>query len=68
MDKRTILNEEGIMNPYKIEMCVVDYTKDKEPLYKVKVYDKNDNIILSSNKVSKETAVKNIIDYCCVSI
>ena len=57
-----------IMNPYKIEMCVVDYTKDKEPLYKVKVYDKNDNIILSSNKVSKETAVKNIVDYCCVSI
>lgn len=68
MDKRTILNKEGIMNPYKIEMCVVDYTKDKEPLYKVKVYDKNGNVMLSSNKVSKETAVKNIADYCCVSI
>ena len=68
MDKRTILNKEGIMNPYKIEMCVVDYTKDKEPLYKVKVYDKNGNVMLSSNKVSKETAVKNIVDYCCVSI
>ena len=64
----TILNEEGIMNPYKIEMCVVDYTKDKEPLYKVRVYDKNGNIILSSNKVTKETAVKNIAEYCCVTL
>ena len=67
-NKRGLLKEEGTMSPYKIDMCVVDYTKDKEPLYKVKVYDKNDNIILSSNKVSKETAVKNIADYCCVSI
>lgn len=56
------------MSPYKIEMCVVNYTKDKEPLYKVRVYDKNGNVILSSNEVSKETAVKNIVDYCCVSI
>ena len=51
------------MSPYKIEMCVVDYTENKEPLYKVRIYDKNGNIILSSNKVSKETAVKNIADY-----
>lgn len=56
------------MNPYKIEMCVVDYTKEKEPLYEVKVYDKNGNVMLSSNKVPKEIAVKNIVDYCCVSI
>lgn len=56
------------MNPYKIEMCFVGYTKDKEPLYKVRVYDKNGNVMLSSNKVSKETAVKNIADYCCVSV
>ena len=56
------------MSPYKIEMCVVDYTEDKEPLYMVKVYDKNSNVMLSSNKVSKETAVKNIAEYCCVSI
>lgn len=56
------------MSPYKIEMYVVDYTEDKEPLYKVRVYDKNGNIMLSSNKISKETAVKNIADYCCVSI
>ena len=56
------------MSPYKIEMCVVDYTEDKEPLYKVRVYDKNGNVMLSSNKVPKEIAVKNIADYCCVSI
>lgn len=56
------------MSPYKIEMCVVDYAEDKEPLYKVRVYDKNGNVILISNKVSKETAVKNIADYCCISI
>ena len=56
------------MTPYKIEMCVVDYSKDKEPLYKVRIYDKNDNVILSSNKLSKETAVKNIAAYCCVTL
>lgn len=56
------------MSPYKIEMCFVGYTEDKEPLYKVIVYDKNGNVTLSSNKVSKETAVKNIANYCCVSI
>ena len=56
------------MSPYKIEMYVVDYSEDKEPLYKVRVYDKNGNIILSSNKVSKETAVKNITEYCCVTL
>ena len=56
------------MSPYKIEMYVVDYSEDKEPLYKVRVYDKNSNIILSSNKVSKETAVKNIAEYCCVTL
>ena len=56
------------MSPYKIDMCVVDYTEDNEPLYMVKVYDKNSNVILSSNKVSKKTAVKNIAEYCCVSI
>lgn len=55
------------MSPYKIEMCLVDYTEDKRPLYKVRVYDKNGNVILSSNKISKETAIKNIADYCCVS-
>ena len=56
------------MSPYKIEMCVVDYTEDKEPLYKVRVYDKNGNVMLSSNKVPKEKEEKNIADYCCVSI
>ena len=56
------------MSPYKIEMCAVDYTEDKEPLYKVRVYDKNGDVMLSSNKVSKETAVKNIAEDCCVNI
>ena len=56
------------MSPYKIDMCVVDYSEDKEPLYKISVYDRNGNVILSSNKLSKETAVKNIAAYCCVTL
>lgn len=56
------------MSPYKIEMFVNSYTEDKEPLYKVRVYDKNGNIILSSNVMPKETAVKRIAEYCCVAL
>lgn len=56
------------MSPYKIEMCFVGYTEDKEPLYSVIVYDKNGNVILSSSNVSKETAVKCIANYCCINI
>lgn len=57
------------MSPYKIDMCVVGYSEDKEPLYKISVYDKNGNVILrSSHKLSKEMAVKNIADYCCVTL
>lgn len=52
------------MNPYKIEMCFVGYTEDKEPLYKVRVYDKNGNVILSSNDIPKERAVRCIMEYC----
>ena len=52
------------MNPYKIEMCFVDYAEDKEPLYRVKVYDKNGNVILSSDSISKEKAVRHIMEYC----
>ena len=56
------------MSPYKIEMFVNDYTEDKEPLYQVKVYDKDGKIILSSNNVIKEKAVKYIAEYCCVAL
>lgn len=54
------------MSPYKIEMIVDSYTEDKEPLYKVRVYDKDGNIVLISNDNSKERAVKIIAQYCCV--
>lgn len=53
------------MSPYKIEMFVHSYSKDKQPLYKVRVYDKRGRIVLSSKDVSKEKAVKNIASYCC---
>lgn len=52
------------MSPYKIEMCFVGYTENLEPLYKVKVYDKNGNVIVSSNDISKERAVRCIMEYC----
>ena len=52
------------MSPYKIEMVMVGYTEDLEPLYKVKVYDKNGNVILSSNDIPKERAVRCIMEYC----
>ena len=52
------------MSPYKIEMCMVGYTEDKEPLYKVRVYDENGNVILSSNDIPKERAVRCIMEYC----
>ena len=52
------------MSPYKIEMCFVGYTEDKEPLYKVRVYDKDGNVILSSMDIPKERAVRCIMEYC----
>lgn len=55
------------MSPYKIEMYVNSYTEDKEPLYKVKIYDKNGKLIISSNVMSKEMAIKAIAMYCGVS-
>ena len=56
------------MSPYKIEMYVNGYTEDKEPLYQVKVYDKDGNTILNSDDMTKEKAVKSIVDYCCVTL
>ena len=56
------------MNPYKIEMFVSGYTKDKKPLYKVRVYNKRGHIVLSSKDVPKEKAVKNIAAYCCKAL
>lgn len=54
------------MSPYKIEMFVSGYTKDKMPLYKVRVYNKKGRVILSSKDAPKERAVKNIAAYCSV--
>jgi hypothetical protein len=54
------------MSPYKIEMFVSSYTKDKEPLYKIKIYDSDNNVMLESDDKTKEQAIKAIADYCCV--
>ena len=55
------------MSPYKIEMFVNSYTEDKEPLYKVRVYDESGSIMLISNDMPKERAVQCIAEYCCVA-
>ena len=41
------------MTPYTIEMCIVDYSKDKEPLYKVRIYNSDLNV----NQIVKNFAV-----------
>lgn len=56
------------MSPYKIEMFVNSYTEDKEPLYKVRIYDKDGKQIASTNDIPKERAIKAIANYCCISI
>lgn len=55
------------MSPYKIEMFVSSYTKDKEPLYKVRIYGKDGKLMASTNDIPKERAVKAIANYCCVT-
>lgn len=54
------------MSPYKIEMYVNSYTEDKEPLYKVRIYDRDGKLIANTNDVTKEKAIKSIANYCCV--
>ena len=56
------------MSPYRIEMFVSSYTKDKMPLYTVKVYSKDGKIIEIVGCMSKETAVRHIAEYCCVEL
>jgi hypothetical protein len=56
------------MSPYKIEMIVNSYTEDKEPLYKVIIYDKNNIVRLYSTDIPKEKAVQYIAEYCCVTL
>lgn len=55
------------MNPYKIEMLVSQYNKDREPsLYVLRIYDGYGRIVFGLSDISKETAVKHIADYCDV--
>lgn len=54
------------MSPYKIEMYVNSYTEDKEPLYKVKIYDRDGKLIGSTNDIPKEKAIRAIMNYCCI--
>ena len=56
------------MSLYKIEMFVNSYTEDKEPLYKVRIYDKDGKQIASTNDISKESAIKAIANYCCITL
>lgn len=56
------------MSPYKIEMFVNSYTEDKEPLYRVRFYDKDGKLIASTNDITKERALKAIANYCCVTL
>ena len=56
------------MSPYRIEMFVSSYTKDKMPLYTVKVYSKDGKVIEIAGCMSKETAVRHIAEYCCVEL
>lgn len=56
------------MSPYKIEMYVNSYADDKEPLYKVKIYDRDEKLIGSTNDISKEKAIRVIANYCCVTL
>lgn len=56
------------MSPYKIEMFVNSYTEYKEPLYKVRIYDRDGKLIASTNDITKEGAVKAIANYCCISL
>lgn len=53
------------MSPYKIEMSLVDYAEDKEPLYKVIIYNKEGEQIASTNNMPKEKAIEAIMNYCC---
>lgn len=56
------------MSPYKIEMAFVCYREDKEPLYIVRIFDRDGKQIAESDKITKEKAVKAIVNYCCVEI
>lgn len=56
------------MSPYKVEMRVNSYSEEKEPLYIVLVYDRDGNLILKSDDMTKEKAIKAIANYCCVTL
>lgn len=57
------------MSPYKIEMYVNSYAQeDKEPLYNLIIYTKDNNIIKTLKDVSKEYCIKCLAIYCGISI
>jgi hypothetical protein len=56
------------MSPFKIEMTFECYDENKEPLYVVRIFDRDGKQIGSTNKITKERAVKTIMNYCCVEI
>lgn len=59
------------MSPYKIEIYFNGtYTEDKEPLYNIRIYDKDNNPIKSvcTDNKTKEYAIKAIAEYCGVTL
>ena len=56
------------MSPYKIEMTFACYGEGNEPLYVVRIFDRDGKQIASTNKITKERAIKSIANYCCVTI
>lgn len=57
------------MSPYKIEMYVNSYAQeDKEPLYNLVIYTKDNNVMESIINMPKEYCIKCLAAYCGVSI
>lgn len=54
------------MSPFKIEMTFECYGENKEPLYVVRIFDRDGKQMSSTNKITKERAVKFIVNYCCI--
>ena len=52
------------MSPDKIVMEVVNYTENKEPLYVVTIYTKEDKVMQRSPELTKKAALHAVNTYC----
>lgn len=55
------------MSPYRIEMYVNSYTEDKEPLYNLIIYTRDDDVMEKINNMPKEHCIKYLALYCGVT-